>query len=217
MRTHRIIFWITLILFVVFIPIVLILNIEDNIKNILIGITCSSLVSSIVELPNLLNYKFSIKSNIYNGLFYAKLFLLQYNENIEERLKENKFTFNNYSVYYLQNICNNINLFNQSDETIFYHIDSRKKVQLNSKIDFHKLYNDMKIESINLDIIKTKMDLGECTIKDLHSQLNIIKETNNEFIKKIDYVAEKILSKKYRKYYEDNSSKILEALKNETR
>ena len=207
MRTHRIIFWITLILFVVFIPIVLILNIEDNIKNILIGITCSSLVSSIVELPNLLNYKFSIKSNIYNGLFYAKLFLLQYNENI----------FNNYSVYYLQNISNNINLFNQSDETIFYHIDSRKKIQLNSKIDFYKLYNDMKMESINLDIIKTKMDLGECTIKDLHSQLNIIKKTNNEFIKKIDYVAEKILSKKYRKYYEDNSSKILEALKNEAR
>ena len=55
MRTHRIIFWTTLLLFVIGFPTILSINFDVDIKNILIGIMCSSLVTAIVELPNLIN------------------------------------------------------------------------------------------------------------------------------------------------------------------
>ena len=71
MRTHRIIFWTTLLLFVIGFPTILSINFDVDIKNILIGIMCSSLVAAIVELPNLINYKSSIKSNLYDGLLLS--------------------------------------------------------------------------------------------------------------------------------------------------
>lgn len=215
MRTHRIIFWTTLLLFIIFAPIVVNLNINTDIKNILIGIICSSLVAAIVELPNLLNYKSIAKSNLYNGLLYTKLFLLQYNSNIDERLKEKDFRYNQYGAFYLNNISNNINLFNQSDETIFIHIDPRNNLLLDTKKVFYNLYNCISNDSIYVEIFKINMQLNNCTIEDLHTQLNKLKNSNNNLIEKIDYVAEKILSKKQLKYFMDNSNRIKEALKNE--
>ena len=59
------------------------------------------------------------------------------------------------------------------------------------------------------------MELKECTIYDVHNQLNSIKKANNDLIKEIDKISKKILSKRYLKYYEDNSNRIINALKNE--
>ena len=139
MRTHRIIFWATL-LFIVGLPIILSINFDIDIKNILIWIICSSLVDAIVELPNLINYKSSVKSNLYDGLLYSKMFLLQYNNNnIDKRLKDKDFKYVNYGVYYLNSISNYINLYNQTDNTIFIEYGSKKKDFLKSKKDFYNI------------------------------------------------------------------------------
>jgi hypothetical protein len=214
MRTHRIIFWTTLLLFIIFAPIVINLNIDNDIKNILIGIICSSLVSSIVELPNLLNYKSNCKNNIYNSLLFTKLFLLQYNNDINNKLKENDFNYNQYGSYYLNNISNYINLFNKIDNTIFIS-NKKKKELLNNKKDFFNLYNSTLTESLRLDIYKMNLQLNNCTIEDLHIQLKKINSSNNKLINKIDSVAENILNKKQLNYFIDNSKRITEALKNE--
>lgn len=215
MRTHRIIFWITLLLFVIFAPIVVNLNINEDVKNIFIGIICSSLVAAVVELPNLLNYKSTSKNTLYSSLLYTKLFLLQYNSDIDCRLKEKEFMHNQYGGYYLNNISNNINIFNQSDETIFYYIDPRKKILLDSKKDFYNLYNVIRNDSIYVDIFKINMQLNNNTINDVHMQLKKLKKSNNNLIEKIDFVAKKILSNKQLNYFIDNSNRIKEALKNE--
>ena len=151
MRTHRIIFWTTLLLFVVGLPTILSINFDTDIKNILIGIICSSLVAAIVELPNLLNYKSSIKSNIYDGLLSSKMFLLQYNDNIDKRLKENDFKYTNYGGYYLNYLSNYINLYNQSDNTIFIDYCSKKNDFLYSKKDFYNLYNSIVNKTLLLE------------------------------------------------------------------
>lgn len=215
MRTHRIIFWATLLLFIVGLPIILSINFDTDIKNILIGIICSSLVAAIVELPNLINYKSSIKSNLYDSLLYSKIFLLQYNNNIDKRLKDKDFKYVNYGAYYLNNISNYINLYNQTDNTIFIEYGSKKKDFLRSKKDFYNLYNFVNNETLLLEISRIKIELKEYTINDVHNQLKSVKNANNNLITEIDKVAKKLLSKKYLKYYEDNSIRIINALKNE--
>lgn len=215
MRTHRIIFWTTLLLFAVGLPAIMNINFETDLKNILIGIICSSLVAAIVELPNLLNYKSSIKSNIYDGLLSSKMFLLQYNDNIDKRLKENDFKYTNYGDYYLNYLSNYINLYNQSDNTIFIEYCSKKNDFLYSKKDFYNLYNSIVNKTLLLEVTRIRMELKECTIYDVHNQLNSIKKANNDLIKEIDKISKKILSKRYLKYYEDNSNRIINALKNE--
>ena len=127
MRTHRIVFWTTLLLFIIGLPLIININFNEDIKNILIGIVCSSLVAAIVELPNLINYKSNINYNLYNSLLSSKIFLLQYNENIEKLLKDKDFRYINYGTYYLTNLSNYINLYNQIDNTIFIELDSKKK------------------------------------------------------------------------------------------
>lgn len=215
MRTHRIIFWTTLSLFIVFTPIVVNLNINADVKNILIGIICSSLVSAIVELPNLLNYKYTIKNNLYNSLLLAKLFSLQYNHNITDKLKEESLNFTQFGVYYLNNISNYLNSFNQIDETIFTIFNPNKNELLNSKKGFYNLYSCIFTESFSVEIVKNRIKLNQCTINDLDEQLKAIKNLNNKLIEKIDFTAEKLLSKKQLKYFKDNSIKIEEVLKNE--
>ena len=215
MRIHRIIFWTTLLLFVIGFPTILSINFDVDIKNILIGIICSSLVAAIVELPNLLNYKSSIKSNLYDSLLYLKMFLLQYNNNIDKRLKDKDFKYVNYGAYYLNSISNYINLYNQTDNTIFIEYGSKKKDFLKSKKDFYNLYNFVNNETILLEISRIKVELKEYTINDVYNQLKSVKNANNNLITEIDKVAKKLLSKKYLKYYEDNSIRIINTLKNE--
>jgi len=215
MRTHRIIFWTTLLLFVIGFPAILSINFDVDIKNILIGIICSSLVAAIVELPNLINYKSSIKSNLYDDLLYSKMFLLQYNNNIDKRLKDKDFKYVNYGAYYLNSISNYINLYNQTDNTIFIEYGSKKKDFLKSKKDFYNLYNFVNNETLLLEISRIKVELKEYTINDVYNQLKSVKNANNNLIIEIDKVAKKLLSKKYLKYYEDNSIRIINTLKNE--
>lgn len=215
MRTHRIIFWTTLLLFVIGFPAILSINFDVDIKNILIGIMCSSLVAAIVELPNLINYKSSIKSHLYDGLLYSKMFLLQYNNNIDKRLKDKDFKYVNYGAYYLNSISNYINLYNQTDNTIFIEYGSNKKDFLKSKKDFYNLYNFVNNETLLLEISRIKVELKEYTINDVYNQLKSVKNANNNLITEIDKVAKKLLSKKYLKYYEDNSIRIINTLKNE--
>ena len=215
MRTHRIIFWTTLLLFVIGFPTILSINFDVDIKNILIGIMCSSLVTAIVELPNLINYKSSIKSNLYDGLLYSKMFLLQYNNNIDKRLKDKDFKYVNYGAYYLNSISNYINLYNQTDNTIFIEYGSKKKDFLKSKKDFYNLYNFVNNETLLLEISRIKVELKEYTKNDVYNQLKSVKNANNNLITEIDKVAKKLLSKKYLKYYEDNSNRIINTLKNE--
>ncbi len=215
MRTHRIIFWTTLLLFVIGFPTIFSINFNVDIKNILIGIICSSLVAAIVELPNLLNYKSNIKSNIYDGLLSSKMFLLQYNNNIDKRLKDKDFKYVNYGAYYLNSISNYINLYNQTDNTIFIEYGSKKKDFLKSKKDFYNLYNFVNNETLLLEISRIKVELKEYTINDVYNQLKSVKNANNNLITEIDKVAKKLLSKKYLKYYEDNSIRIINILKNE--
>ena len=150
MRIHRIIFWTTLLLFVIGFPAILSINFDVDIKNILIGIMCSSLVAAIVELPNLINYKSSIKSNLYDGLLYSKMFLLQYNNDIDKRLKDKDFKCVNYGAHYLNSISNYINLYNQTDNTIFIEYGSKKK-------DFYNLYNFVNNETLLLEISRIKV------------------------------------------------------------
>lgn len=214
MRTHRIIFWTTLLLFVIGFPTILSINFDVDIKNILIGIICSSLVAAIVELPNLINYKSSIKSNLYDSLLYSKMFLLQYNNNINKRLKDKDFKYVNYGAYYLNSISNYINLYNQTDNTIFIEYGSKKKDFLKSKKDFYNLYNFVNNETLLLEISRIKVELKEYTINDVYNQLKSVKNANNNLITEIDKVAKKLLSKKYLKYYEDNSIRIINTLKN---
>lgn len=214
MRTHRIIFWTTLLLFVIGFPTILSINFDVDIKNILIGIICSSLVAAIVELPNLINYKSSIKSNLYDSLLYSKMFLLQYNNNINKRLKDKDFKYVNYGAYYLNSISNYINLYNQTDNTIFIEYGSKKKDFLKSKKDFYNLYNFVNNETLLLEISRIKVELKEYTINDVYNQLKSVKNANNNLITEIDKVAKKLLSKKYWKYYEDNSIRIINTLKN---
>ena len=215
MRTHRIIFWTTLLLFVIGFPTIFSINFNVVFKNILIGIICSSLVAAIVELPNLLNYKSNIKSNIYDGLLSSKMFLLQYNNNIDKRLKDKDFKYVNYGAYYLNSISNYINLYNQTDNTIFIEYGSKKKDFLKSKKDFYNLYNFVNNETLLLEISRIKVELKEYTINDVYNQLKSVKNANNNLITEIDKVAKKLLSKKYLKYYEDNSIRIINILKNE--
>ena len=215
MRTHRIIFWTTLLLFVIGFPAILSINFDVDIKNILIGIICSSLVAAIVEIPNLINYKSSIKSNLYDDLLYSKMFLLQYNNNIDKRLKDKDFKYVNYGAYYLNSISNYINLYNQTDNTIFIEYGSKKKDFLKSKKDFYNLYNFVNNETLLLEISRIKVELKEYTINDVYNQLKSVKNANNNLIIEIDKVAKKLLSKKYLKYYEDNSIRIINTLKNE--
>lgn len=214
MRTHRIIFWTTLLLFVIGSPTILSINFDVDIKNILIGIICSSLVAAIVELPNLINYKSSIKSNLYDDLLYSKMFLLQYN-NIDKRLKDKDFKYVNYGAYYLNSISNYINLYNQTDNTIFIEYGSKKKDFLKSKKDFYNLYNFVNNETLLLEISRIKVELKEYTINDVYNQLKSVKNANNNLITEIDKISKKLLSKKYLKYYEDNSNRIINTLKNE--
>lgn len=214
MRTHRIIFWTTLLLFVIGFPTILSINFDVDIKNILIGIICSSLVAAIVELPNLINYKSSIKSNLYDSLLYSKMFLLQYNNNINKILKDKDFKYVNYGAYYLNSISNYINLYNQTDNTIFIEYGSKKKDFLKSKKDFYNLYNFVNNETLLLEISRIKVELKEYTINDVYNQLKSVKNANNNLITEIDKVAKKLLSKKYLKYYEDNSIRIINTLKN---
>ncbi len=218
MRTHRIIFWTTLLLFIVGLPIILSINFDMDVKNILIGIICSSLVSAIVELPNLINNKSSIKFNLYDNMLYSKMFLLQYNNDIDKRLKDNDFKYENYGVYYLNRISNYVNLYNQTDNTIFTEYNPKKKDFLKSKKDFYNLYNFINNETLSLEISRIKVKLQESTINDIHNQLKSIKYANNNLIVEIDKVAKKLLNKKYLKYYEENSNIIintLNTLKNE--
>lgn len=215
MRTHRIIFWTTLLLFVIGFPTILSINFDVDIKNILIGIICSSLVAAIVELPNLLNYKSNIKSSIYDGLLSSKMFLLQYNDNIDKRLSENEFKYANYGSYYLNYLSNYINLYNQSDNTIFIEYCSKKKDFLCSKKDFYNLYNSIVSKTLLLEVTRIRTELKECTINDVHNQLNSIKKANSNLIEEIDKISKKLLSKKYLKYYDDNSNRIINTLKNE--
>lgn len=186
---------------------------NGDIKNILIGIMCSGFVSSSVELPNLVNYKINVKNNLYRGLFDTKLFLLQFNDNIDDRLKENHFEYKQYPLYYLNNISNNINLFNQSDDTIFTNFGSKKKIFFNSKRNFYNLYNSIYIESINLENFRNNLELKYCTIDDLHEQLKKIKIVNNKLIKELDFIAVKNLSKKNKKRYISNSKQVNKLLK----
>lgn len=215
MRTHRIIFWTTLSIFIIGLPLISCINFDDDTKNILIGIICSSLVSAIVELPNLLNYKSSIKTNLYNSLLYTKMFLLEYNNDINKRLKENEFRYNQYGAYYLNNISNNINLYCQVDDTIFIKFSSKKNELLDSKTKLYNLYNVISSNSLLIEITRIKIKLNECTINDIHIQLQLLENTNNNLILEIDKIAKKILNKKQLKYYEDNSIRIIKTLKNE--
>lgn len=118
---------------------------------------CSSLVAAIVELPNLINYKSSIKSNLYDGLLYSKMFLLQYNNDIDKRLKDKDFKCVNYGAHYLNSISNYINLYNQTDNTIFIEYGSKKKDFLNIKKDFYNLYNFVNNETLLLEISRIKV------------------------------------------------------------
>lgn len=216
MRTHRIIFWTTLLLFILLFPIIVIVDFDADTKNILIGIICSSLVSAIVELPNLINYKSTINSNLYDGLISSKLFLLQYNDNIDKRLQDKDFRYINYGVYYLNNLSNFINLYNRTDDTIFFEYSSKKKEFLKSKKEFYNLYNFIYNETLSLEIARLKVELSEYTIQDIYSQLNILKNANDNLIKEIDKVSKKILNKKYLHYYEVSSNTFVKALKSET-
>lgn len=216
MRTHRIIFWTTLLLFVLLFPIIVIVDFDADTKNILIGIICSSLVSAIVELPNLINYKSTINSNLYDGLISSKLFLLQYNDNIDKRLQDKDFRYINYGAYYLNNLSNFINLYNRTDDAIFFEYSSKKKEFLKSKKEFYNLYNFIYNETLSLEIARLKVELSEYTIQDIYSQLNILKNANDNLIKEIDKVSKKILNKKYLHYYEESSNTFVKALKSET-
>lgn len=180
MKTHRTIFWITLTLFIALLPLIFYIDMNSDIKNILIGIMCSCLVSSIIELPNLINCKNSIKNNLYNSLLYMKVFLLQYNNDIESRLQENKFEYPNYGLYFLNNISHYINVYNQTDETIFVNMNPNKKKFLESKNIFHNLYHSINAETLNVEISRIKVQLKEITIKDLHKQLEKVKANNNK-------------------------------------
>ena len=216
MRTHRIIFWTTLLLFILLFPIIVIVDFDADTKNILIGIICSSLVSAIVELPNLINYKSTINSNLYDGLISSKLFLLQYNDNIDKRLQDKDFRYINYGAYYLNNLSNFINLYNRTDDTIFFEYSFKKKEFLKSKKEFYNLYNFIYNETLSLEIARLKVELSEYTIQDIYNQLNILKNANDNLIKEIDKVSKKILNKKYLRYYEESSNTFVNALKSET-
>lgn len=215
MRTHRIIFWTTLLIFIIGLPLIMIISLKEDIKNILIGIICSSLVATIVELPNLINYKSNIKSSMYNGLFNAKMFLLQYNDDIDKRLLEKEFRYTQYGAYYLNNISIYINMYNQCDDTIFTLFSSKKNELIDSKKVLYNLYNSIYSIYLLIEILRIKMELKECTINDVHTQLKSIKIANNNLILEIDNLSKKVLSKKQLDYYEDNSNRIIKALKNE--
>lgn len=201
--------------FIIGLPIILSINFDTDIKNILIGIICSSSVAAIVELPNLINYKSSIKSNLYDGLLYSKMFLPQYNNNIDKRLKDKDFKYVNYGAYYLNSISNYINLYNQTDNTIFIEYGSKKKDFLKSKKDFYNLYYFVNNETLLLEISRIKVELKEYTINDVYNQLKSVKKANNNLITEIDKISKNLLSKKYLKYYEDNSNRIINTLQNE--
>lgn len=216
MRTHRIIFWTTLLLFIIGLPIIVNVNFDADTKNILIGIICSSLVAAIVELPNLINHKITLKSNLYDGLMFSKVFLLQYNGNINKRLRDKDFKYTNYGIQYLNNLSNYINLYNRTDNNIFSAFSSKKKEFLKSKKDFFDLYNFIYNETLFLEILRLKMELNENTMKDIYNQLNVIKNANNKLINEIDIVSKNILSNKYYGIYEENSNVIFNKLKSET-
>lgn len=213
MRTHRIIFYSTLVLSIAFAPIIYFFPLSSDIKNIFIGIMCSSIVSLIVELPSLLNYKFGAKNRIYWSLLYSKLFLLQYNFKIKEILKENVFNYPNLPSFYLQNIYTNFISYNNTDNTIFYFFQKKSKYFLESKVTLNNYFNKLNNQAIELEIIRNRILLGECSIEDIHNHLKEIELFNNKFIKELNDISNNILSKNKLNQYKQDSKKIEDKLK----